>query len=355
MKQSAIFLQSNNLNTNDLERESTALTRLFQNQDEVFLRMRQQQQDVNEALKKQQNLRRQVEHMQDLDKTLKTAEEMEASHLAKRAHLRGIISKIDDEVFDLRTKQINSINEVHGQSVFLTLQTQGPSSSYTNRLTSLLKKSSIRSQDEVAEQLATTFSPEALIDIIESGNSQKLAAMTGRDSAQMARVIAHLNDHVDLYQLEAEAPAARLDITMYDNGKAKPVETLSKGQKATAMLPLILRPLPYPLILDQPEDDLDNSFIIGSLVSAIKDLKLERQLIFVTHNANIPVLGDADQVVVMRMDDSNHAGAPKCGSVDQCRQEILDLLEGGAHAFAERETRYRDLLKGYSGLSTKDG
>ena len=47
-------------------------------------------------------------------------------------------------------------------------------------------------------------------------------------------------------------------------GQPKPVETLSRGQRATALLPIILRPLPYPLLFDQPEDDLDNSFIFKS-------------------------------------------------------------------------------------------
>jgi ATPase subunit of ABC transporter with duplicated ATPase domains len=105
----------------------------------------------------------------------------------------------------------------------------------------------------------------------------------------MTRVVAHLGDHPGLYELEAQAFEDRLDITMYDAGISKPVETLSEGQKATALLPLILRSAPYPLLFDQPEDDLDNSFIYKSLIKAVRELKCERQLIFVTHNANIPV------------------------------------------------------------------
>jgi ATPase subunit of ABC transporter with duplicated ATPase domains len=192
--------------------------------------------------------------------------------------------------------------------------------------------------------LAETFSPAALIDVVESGSGQLFAETLDRDLGQMNRVVAHLAEHADLYTLEAEPPVARLDITLFDNGQPKPVEALSKGQKATALLPLILRPLPYPLIVDQPEDDLDNNFIFHSLVKSVQKLKLARQVIFVTHNANIPVLGGADRVVVMNM-QSPHLAAPCItGTVDERRQEILDLLEGGAEAFQRREQRYHDLL-----------
>ena len=160
----------------------------------------------------------------------------------------------------------------------------------------------------------------------------------------MTRVIAQLSDHPDLYELETEPPANRLEVTFFDDGEPKSVETLSKGQRATALLPIVLRPLPYPLLFDQPEDDLDNSFIFQSLVATISHLKSDRQLIFVTHNANIPVLGAAEKVVVMRMENPKQAAVALTGSVDDRKREILELLEGGAEAFAERERYYFELL-----------
>jgi energy-coupling factor transporter ATP-binding protein EcfA2 len=172
-----------------------------------------------------------------------------------------------------------------------------------------------------------------------------LAELLDRDLGQMTRVISHLADHPDLYTLESALPSAKLQITMYDNGQPKPVESLSAGQRATALLPIILRDLPYPLIFDQPEDDLDNKFIFGSLIKIVRDLKLRRQIIFVTHNANIPVLGGADRVIVMHMESPTLAALPRTGSVDECKSDILDLLEGGAEAFAAREEQYHELLR----------
>jgi hypothetical protein len=254
------------------------------------------------------------------------------------------MAELDNQIYNLRIKEVDAINKEHGEKVCLTLLSDSSSTGYAPLLSSMLSGSRIRSQEEVAVAIAQTFPPAVLIDIVESGNGQRFAEVLDRDLGQMNRVVSHLLDLPDLYKLEIDPPAARLDITMYDDGHPKPVETLSKGQKATALLPLILRPLPYPLLFDQPEDDLDNSLISKSLIKVIQELKLRRQLIFVTHNANIPVLGEADKVVVMSMKSPISANHPISGSVDERKQEILDLLEGGAQAFRERESRYHDLL-----------
>jgi len=161
---------------------------------------------------------------------------------------------------------------------------------------------------------------------------------------QMARLVSYLGDSPDLYQLETQIFEDELDITLFDEGIPKRVDQLSKGQKATAILPLILRAADYPLIFDQPEDDLDNRFIYATLVEIIRELKVERQLIFVTHNANIPVLGEAERVVVMKMENPKKAAPPNVGDVDEVKEEILSLLEGGAEAFKRRQTRYGSLL-----------
>ena len=154
-------------------------------------------------------------------------------------------------------------------------------------------------------------------------------------------------DNAGLYDVETEIFEDVLDITLFDDGTPKRVDQLSKGQKATAMLPLILREAEYPLIFDQPEDDLDNRFIYETLVERIRELKTKRQLIFVTHNANIPVLGEADRVIVMKMENPNQSGVPDVGNIDAVKDKILSLLEGGADAFRMRQAKYgTSLLSG---------
>ncbi len=327
-----------------LDEVARALGDTFERLNEQFYRLRQEEQEINEALKKEEVLRKQIELLEKAEADLKSLEKAEADLLRDRQTLRRQIADIGNRNYQLRMEEIERINTEHGDVVYLALQTGAHSPEYIRRLSSLLSGSRIRNQEEVAADIAKKIPPTELIDIVEAGNAQRIATVLGRDLGQMTRVVAQLADHEELYELETNVPEDQLQITMYDNGQPKPVESLSKGQKATALLPLILRPLPYPLLFDQPEDDLDNSFIFKSLIQSIQRLKNTRQLIFVTHNANIPVLGGADSLIVMTMKGPKEANAAKSGSVDECKQEILDLLEGGVEAFQERERQYADLL-----------
>ena len=326
-----------------------ALDRRFEEASELYYQLRQQEQAVNESLKQQHVLKRQVEHLEQLKTQAEAARVEESRLLKERTNLRGELQRIDDQLYELRIAEIDSINREHGDTVQLTLGSSWNSRTYAGRLSAFLTGSRIRSQEEVARSIADRIEPSTLIDLTETGDAQRLADLLGRDLGQMTRVIAHLGDHRDLYDVETELPAARLEVTLFDEGEPKPVETLSKGQRATALLPIILRPLPYPLLFDQPEDDLDNSFVFNSLITTLRQLKSKRQLIFVTHNANIPVLGEAEKIVVMSMEGPTKAAPALTGSVDIRKQEILDLLEGGAEAFVERERHYGELLAGSDG------
>ena len=115
--------------------------------------------------------------------------------------------------------------------------------------------------------------------------------------------------------------------------------SLSTGQKCTTILPILLLESENPLLIDQPEDNLDNRFIFETVVANLQRVKASRQLIFVTHNPNIPVLGEAAKVVVMDSDGGAARKTPD-GSVDQCKQQIVTLLEGGEEAFRLRGQRY---------------
>jgi hypothetical protein len=122
------------------------------------------------------------------------------------------------------------------------------------------------------------------------------------------------------------------------------LNNLSTGQRATAVLMLLLLDSNAPLIVDQPEDDLDNRFITEGIVPKIRDEKERRQFIFATHNANIPVLGDAELVATLRPDVAGHAGIPinLIGSIDhpEARSNLGEVLEGGREAFEMRRLKY---------------
>ena len=127
----------------------------------------------------------------------------------------------------------------------------------------------------------------------------------------------------------------------------QPLDELSTGQKATAVLLLLLLESDAPLIVDQPEDDLDNRFITEGVVPRIREEKRRRQFIFATHNANIPVLGDAELILGLTPSGEAEGGRASIrpehvGSIDApaVRELVEDILEGGKDAFETRRRKY---------------
>lgn len=127
--------------------------------------------------------------------------------------------------------------------------------------------------------------------------------------------------------------------TTFGKEKQK-LERGSPGQKATELLSFILSYGDNPLLLDQPEDDLDNEVIYSSIVTQLRQKKTQKQLIIVTHNANIVVNGDAEMVFPLTARDGEskvkHADGIQSREV---RQAICDVLEGGKQAFSQRYKR----------------
>ncbi len=118
---------------------------------------------------------------------------------------------------------------------------------------------------------------------------------------------------------------------------------LSTGQQCTAVLHLLLLDNPDPLVIDQPEDNLDNAFIAERIVRELRDAKTRRQFLFSTHNANIPVFGDAEWIGVLTAGEGKGTLEPNHqGSIDVplIREQAAEILEGGRAAFARRKEMY---------------
>lgn len=122
---------------------------------------------------------------------------------------------------------------------------------------------------------------------------------------------------------------------------------LSTGQRATAALLLLLIETEAPLIVDQPEDDLDNRFIADGIVPRLRKEKLRRQFLFSTHNANVPVLGDAELILGIDAEGDGESGIARVpeewrGSIDcpSIQDVVESILEGGKAAFETRRQKY---------------
>jgi hypothetical protein len=336
---------------------STHLAELRKEFEQASVRyhaLRKDQQQVSDALRTEETLRNTIRSMESVRAELSRLELAQQADLAERSELRARRDAVADELYALRLGQIESINREFGSDIVLTLQQGVLSESHRQLLADLLQRSNLRAQVEVARELAERIRPSDLVDIVESGDATRLATVLGRDLGQMTRLVSHLLETSRLYELEAIVPEDGLEITMRVRGEARPLGQLSKGQMATALLPLILREAEYPLLIDQPEDDLDNAFVSERLIHRIRELSRSRQLIFVTHNANIPVLGDAKRVIVMEMDGPRRARPARVGDVDQMKDAIITILEGGREAFRHRHDRYGTALEAASTVPTTD-
>ena len=156
----------------------------------------------------------------------------------------------------------------------------------------------------------------------------------------------------------------KYDVSMGDDS----IDVMSPGKKALVLLKLLieLAESKYPILIDQPEDDLDNRSIYDELIEFIKIRKKERQIIIVTHNANIVVGADAEEVIIANQDGQNAKNKEKrfeyrSGSIENdtavllsdgttedgilnkigIQQHICSILEGGERAFELRKQKYQ--------------
>lgn len=189
------------------------------------------------------------------------------------------------------------------------------------------------------------FSTRAFVDAARKGEEE----LTEQFSVTGAQARSLLEAGEPLFrQLEelsvGQAVEVQLDVQAGTGTREfKRMDDLSKGQRATALLLLLLGASNAPLVIDQPEDDLDNRFVYDGIVTHLRNLKGKRQIIASTHNANVPVLGDAELIVALEGNGRNGQVAPDgIGSLDDVsiRSHVENVLEGGPAAFNARQHLY---------------
>lgn len=157
------------------------------------------------------------------------------------------------------------------------------------------------------------------------------------------RTLASCIELIDLQRLESVATAVpKPDITLFycDDDRKISFEKASEGQRAAALLFMLLEQPGGPLIVDQPEGDLDNK-IVSELAERLHSAKQRRQIIFASHNANIVVNGSSELVVGLDVDDAKRAIVCH-GAIDRTTvcAKITETMEGGEKAFRDRKDKY---------------
>ncbi|WP_455047587.1 TrlF family AAA-like ATPase [Mogibacterium diversum] len=157
----------------------------------------------------------------------------------------------------------------------------------------------------------------------------------------------HKND--TLSSMVKIIPEDKVNIKILEDSVEIDINDGSPGQKSAALLAFILNSGDSPLVIDQPEDDLDNSLIYSLVVTSIRKMKKKRQIIIVTHNPNIPVLGDAEGILILDRDSFGKVTFrkdKKVGCIEEqvIKEGICEIMEGGEAAFKKREEKYLSLL-----------
>lgn len=255
----------------------------------------------------------------------------------KRGELLGQMSELRDRRFAARKRVAERLTQQFS-SIRVAVTQAADSQAYRDLIARALKGSAVK-QNVAAERLAEVFLPVELSRAVVTGDLELLAERTGFDEERCRKIADALRADGCAYEIESVDLEDVPRIELLDGGKYKQSPNLSTGQRCTTILPILLVQSERPLLIDQPEDNLDNAFIYDTIVQALRAVKGARQVIFVTHNPNIPVLGEADRVFVFES-DGQHATLRRMGTVDECKDDIETILEGGREAFLQRKARY---------------
>lgn len=233
------------------------------------------------------------------------------------------------EEFTTLQKEVDKINH-SGTKLSIEISYKDRKDKFSAKLQELCKGSGIRTT--AYDSIVASYAD--FIDIWKNNFAQLSDILNENQLVDFKKRF--FNNLFDLVTFKVEN---RLTIKFED----KPLKDHSLGQRASALILFLLTQKENDiLIIDQPEDDLDNQTIYQDVIHEIKKLKGEMQFIFATHNANIPVLGDSEMVVACEYINGKEIKIEK-GGIDRqpIQQKIISIMEGGKEAFNIRRNIYK--------------
>ena len=292
-------------------------------------------------------LRQRIEELKPLKTRSEQLRKQDAALLTERRNLliewEGVLS---EEFLELQRAAKSATRKLRGQ-VKLEVVRNGDRRPLIEFLEANMggRKDQIRRAMEEHAFSLQTFA-QAVLDGV--GQLQELFSISAAQSEGLAQL--SLDTRLEFGEILFET-TTEVSLNVSAEGQAeewKKLQDLSKGQKATALLLLLLLDSKSPLVVDQPEDDLDNRFVSAGVVPRIRAAKQQRQFLFATHNANIPVLGDAELIAVLTASGEadggqGHLNPSEMGAIDtpEVKSLVEELLEGGHSAFEARRKKYR--------------
>ena len=289
---------------------------------------------------------RRIAALREQDEKRKSLFERKGGLEERIAHLRSErtavldrLAEATDKRFEMRTGAADQMNGRFKGEIQIDVVKAGEVGSYEAALGRALEGSGLQWR-ALAKQLAERMSPRELISCVERLDPGAVAQAAAISESRAQRLVGHLAG-VDTTEILLSDIDEEVEFSLLDGKELKSTARLSLGQRCTVVLPLLLARDPDLAVLDQPEDHLDNAFIVETVVDALRSRRPDAQAVVATHNANIPVLGEADLVVHLSSSgtrafvvDAEPLDAPAIVS------SITRLMEGGKAAFKQRADFY---------------
>lgn len=324
------------------------LIKTHKEQELVFSQLRQRFEKNREYFQKLNVLSKKVTAKEVASKELETVSEKLKTAISVRKELLASLKEVHRKIFEIRLKKIDEINKELNGDVKITLKESGIVSDFERQLKEALKGKGFNYKDE-SEKIVLKIKPADFAIIVLNEDYVSLSTIIGASEDKSRVIIDSLAKTQDFFLFEtmycADLPTFFLkvdrkdDVNNQEKDNYRQTENLSTGQRCTAILPIIFAASSNPLIIDQPEDNLDNKYIADAIHKIIKAKKDTRQMIFVTHNPNIPVLSEAEFNVFLDY-KGKKSKVDSSGSIDEVKESILTLLEGGEEAFKLRKDVY---------------
>ena len=264
--------------------------------------------------------------LSELEKLSKKKKELEAQLKQTLVSLQ----KLWHNEFEIVQEEIKKVNDDQ-DSIKIAVEFKGNKQDFKSYLKENLRGSNL--SDIKIQNIVDNYND--MIAVYEDLNNTKSAISSNLTDNQLYTFREYFNSNIEAF-LTYRIPD-KFDI-IYRN---RSLNEHSLGQRASALIIFLLTLKESDLIIiDQPEDDLDNQTIYNDVIKVLKELKNTSQFIFATHNPNIPVLGDCEQVVSCRYEANNIE--TNLGSIDDktIRKEIVNIMEGGKEAFNNRKRIY---------------
>lgn len=316
-------------------------------QQNEFFKLKLKFEKHKEYLDKYNQLSKKVEEKNLLQNEIKELELKRKKIKNKRKSLINELNENKREIFDLRKKIIDELNSELEGSVKIILTFGGITDEYENKLRNSLRGSNLR-YNALIPYIIQNLTPERFARAIHNKDHDTLKDVAEIDKERSKAIIEALYESKDIYEIESlyceDLPYFYLKVDSKNDRSAKnkinykKSDELSTGQRCTTVLPIIFAVSNNPLLIDQPEDNLDNKYITETIHKIIRLQKEERQLIFITHNPNIPVLSDSELNIFLNYDKKS--SIEKSGNIEKVKNNILNLLEGGKEAFEKRKVLY---------------